>query len=155
MADVVADLTDLNAARGGRGSSGPDASRLLTVRDRAEDALRKLGAPEPRVRAIHASFGEAIMRDLEAALWRVVQRKMGSATPATRLREVRREMTRRIAASRPGETASELRPYLEEVGGWSADAEPRLAQIDEFRRTGRVTSTAGRSTTPENGRSGG
>jgi hypothetical protein len=160
MVEMVAELTALSvlrAPRGAPGSSyqGPGAQELMALRDRTEETLRSVGTPEPRVQAIRTTFSDAIMRDLESVLWRAVQRKIGGAASPARLREVRQALMRRLGASRPGEAVKTLRPYLEEVSGWSKEVETRLGQIDEFRRTGRLPSAAEQGTPREGARSGG
>jgi hypothetical protein len=158
MIEVMAEMTALNAARTPRGapgaaSQGPGAVELQAVRDKAEATLRMIGTPEPRVQAIRAAFSGAIMRDLEAMLWRAVQVRLSAGTTPRREREIRLEMTQRLGKSRSGEAVKAVRPYLEELGAWNSEVERRLVRVDEFRRTGQVTSAAG-STPSGSARSG-
>jgi hypothetical protein len=139
MLEAVAEMTALNAARTPRGapgsvSQGPGAAELQVVRDRAVETMRTAGTPEPRVRAIRATFSDAILRDLEGVLWRAVQRKIGSAASPDRLREIRQELTRRIGATRPGDTVKAVRPFLEEVHGAARERRPHPAADERLRR---------------------
>jgi len=152
-AEVAARVTALSLARP-EGASA-DAQELLSLSDQIDEALRGIGTPEPRLREIRATFNVAIVRELHGVVWRGVQRKMAAdAHPAPRIREVRIETLRRLGATPPGEATRVVRPYLEQVGGWSPDVEARLLRLDAFRRTGRLP-TPGHSGPPEGARSGG
>lgn len=146
MAETVAEMAAFSLSRVGRFAAGDLDVALLRSRERLEEMLAKVGTTEPKIKAITQHITDAILFDLSANVWAEVREAIQEkrADLLANQHEIRARVTELLRASRVGAAAKAVRAYLEEIKGWTPKVEQRIAEFDEFRRTGRLPASPAR-----------
>lgn len=146
MAETIAEIGAYSLSRVGRLSGeGLDLDvSLLRSRGRLEEMLAKVGTSEPRAREITRHITEAILFDLSAAVWGEVREALRETNPniLAGTKDARARVTEQLRNSGVGEAAKVVRGSLEELKAWTPKVQQRIAEFDEFRRSGRLPAPA-------------
>ena len=112
---------------------------LLEERDRLAQMLREAGIDGSRVHQITAPVTETIAKDLARHIWgsvpKTIFHEKGKAHGKD-LKAVGTKIIDDLMSSPVGEARNSVRPYIDELGGWTTDDEERINEFDDFRKNG-------------------
>lgn len=148
MAETVAEMASFSLARIGRFAPNDLDAELLRGRARIADMLSRVGTSEPRIADLTRPITDAILFDLIVAVWSEVNSALGDQPRAMNREELRATLTEKLRSSAVGNAAAAVRRTLEDLKIWTPNVQQRVAEFDEFRRSGRLpTSSPGRPAT--------